>query len=161
MEAPCSSELTSGTCAGIRTVSCRRMIKKSGPSLWVRSSSISHGKDSIGKVTSRHPFTCKIQLLLPSQNQAAVPPVPDISAFYYSVQAGSALFTDEEFISTNIASADFQCISLGHVYEVAVTPDKHMHLVLPKDQYQAAGLQASGIPETGVDDGHSSSTLVA
>lgn len=128
------------------------MVKKSGPQLWVRTSSFSHPHNSASQLIRKHLFNCKVQLLLPVQSEEASSSlnVPDISAFHYSVRARTSLFADQAFISRNIADAGFQCLSYGHTYGLAVTPDSHLHLALPKDLYQTAGLQASQIADTGL-----------
>lgn len=124
------------------------MARKCGPKLWVRSSSFSHAKDSIGKLIQKHTFTRQVQLLLPVSDGVSIS-VPDISAFYYSVHAKCAAFTDDTFIEKNIANAAFHCMSCGHQYELAVTPDEHLHLVLSRSLWQLTGLQASQIADTG------------
>ena len=127
------------------------MVKKLGPKLWVRTSSFCHPNDSVGKLIRKHPFNCKLQVLIPIQREAASSAlhVPDVSAFYYSLRANSVVLADQVFINSNIAGAGFQCISIGHVYELAVTPDSHLHLALPKTLHQTVGLQASQINDSG------------
>lgn len=139
------------------------MVKKSGPQLWVRTSSFSHPHNSASQLIRKHLFNCKVQLLLPVQSEEASSSlnVPDISAFYYSVRARISLFADQAFISRNIADAGFQCLSYGHTYGLAVTPDSHLHLALPKDLYQTAGLQASQIADTGLCTSFSSMSAMA
>ncbi len=129
----------------------RDMSNKLGAKLWVRISHFDHPVDSAASLVRKHPSNRKVQLLLPllPNKQDVVPPVPDLSAFYYSIHASLAIFTDPEFIIPNVGDTALSCVCLNGSPRAACTPDGKLHVTVSKNEYQCLGIAGSRIGTTG------------
>ncbi len=129
----------------------RDMSSKLGAKLWVRISHFDHPVDSAASLVRKHPFNRKVQLLLPllPNTQDVLPPVPDLSAFYYSIHASLAIVTDPEFIKPSVGDTSFSCVCLNGSPRAACTPDGKLHVTVSKNEYQCLGIAGSRIGATG------------
>lgn len=128
------------------------MSSKLGAKLWVRVSHFDHPVDSAASLVRKHPFNRKLQLLLPllSNKQDVVPPVPDLSAFYYSIHASLAIVTNSQFIESSAGSTFLSCVCLNGSPRAARTPDGKLHITVSKNEYQCLGIAGSRIGTTGI-----------
>ena len=127
------------------------MSDKLGAKLWVRISHFGHPVDSAASLVRKHPFNRKVQLLLPllQKKQDVLPPVPDLSAFYYSIHASLAIVTDPAFINPAIDDTSLSCVCLNGSACAACTPDGKLHVTVSKNEYQRLGIAGSRIGSTG------------
>ncbi len=129
----------------------RDMSSKLGAKLWVRISHFDHPIDSAASLVRKHPFNRKVQLLLPllPNTEDVLPPVPDLSAFYYSIHASLAIFTDPAFINPAIGDTSLSSVCLNGSTRAACTIDGKLQVTVSKNEYQRLGIAGSRIDTTG------------
>ena len=118
------------------------MTNNPGAKLWVRASNFDHPVDSASRLVNRHPFNQKLQLTLPvpARQQLELQEVPDFGAYFYAFRANLAAFISPGFAQLASSEETLSCVCLERLLPACVTPDRHLHLLVPKTCHQQLGV---------------------